>query len=111
MDFVGFWFFYNFVINVLQKSKCLFDKKINVFFLSILLCYNMGSNVIMNICKFQKSISTSIPDKQNGAITVGHNLLAEKINFKIAAGTEVLASLSASHLSCLSAFIRTTSMH
>ena len=90
-------------------NDCLIKKL--MFFLSILLCYNMGSNVIMNICKFQKSISTSIPDKQNGAITVGQNLLAEKINFKIAAGTEVLASLSASHLSCLSGFIRTTSMH
>ncbi len=71
----------------------------------------MGSNVIMNIWKFQKSISTSIPDKQNGASTVGQNLLAEKINFKVAAGTEVLASLSASHLSRLSSFIRATSMH
>ena len=71
----------------------------------------MGSNVIMNIWKFQKSISTSIPDKQNGASTVAQNLLAEKINFKVAAGTEVLASLSASHLSRLSSFIHATSMH
>ena len=73
---------------------CLIKKQL-MFFLSILLCYNMGSNVIMNIWKIQKSISPSIPDKQNGASTVGQNLLAEKINFKVAAGTEVLASLSA----------------
>ena len=71
---------------------------------AILLCYNIGSNVIMNIWKFQKCISTSIPDKQNGASTVGQNLLAEKIDFKVAAGTESLASLSASHLSRLSSY-------
>ena len=37
--------------------------------------------------KISKSISTSITDKQNGVSTVGENLLAEKINFKVAAGT------------------------
>ena len=89
------------------RTFCLIKKKQLMFFLSILLCYNMGSNVIMNIWKFQKSISTSIPDKQNGASTAGQNLLAEKINFKVAAGTEV----SASHLSRLSSFIRDSSMH
>ena len=45
------WFFTIFVINVLQnlndvRTFCL--KKI-MFFISILLCYNMGSIVIMNI--------------------------------------------------------------
>ena len=71
----------------------------------------MGSNVIMNIWKFQKRIYTSIPDKQNGATTVGQNLLAEKIDFKVAAGSESLASLSASHLSRLSSFVNATFMH
>ena len=51
--FYLFCFFTNFLINVLQKSKrcadILFDKKKLIFFLSILLSYNMGSNVIMNI--------------------------------------------------------------
>ena len=85
LEFVVLCFFTIFLINVLHKSKwctdILFDKKI--VFLSILLCYNMESKVIMNIWKIQKSISTSIPDKQNGTSTVGQNLLAEKINFKV----------------------------
>ena len=67
--------------------------------------------IIIMYLKISKRISTSIPDKQNSATTVGQDLLAEKIDFKVATGSESLASLSASHLSRLSSFIRATFMH